>query len=163
MRVNITDERLQFLAHTFGCAVGTLPFTYLGLPLGTSKPSVQDISPTVDQIERCLNAIAHFLDYGGRLTFVNSVLSSLPLHYLCSLKLYKSIIKTFDRSRRHCLFSKEEGSTSVNALATWPLVCRPKKHGGLGVLKMEIHNKGLLMKKLHKFFSKEDVPWVTRV
>jgi hypothetical protein len=51
MPVNITDERLQFLAHTFGCAVGTLPFTYLGLPLGTSKPSVQDLSPIVDQIE----------------------------------------------------------------------------------------------------------------
>jgi hypothetical protein len=69
----------------------------------------------------------------------------------------------FDRSCWHCLWAKEEGSTSVNALAAWSLVCRPKKHGGLGVLNMEIHNKGLLMKQLHKFFSKEDVPWVSLV
>jgi hypothetical protein len=129
--VNVSSELLQFLATTFGCAVGSLPFTYLGLPLGTSKPTVQDLTPIVDQIERRLNASARFLDYGGRLTLVNSVLSSLPLHFLCSLKVQKTILKIFDRSRRHCLWAKEDDSTSVNALAAWSMVCRPKRQGGL--------------------------------
>lgn len=31
--INITEERTNFLAQDFGCPVGSLPFTYLGLPL----------------------------------------------------------------------------------------------------------------------------------
>jgi hypothetical protein len=49
--INVDENQLQLLANTFGCAVGYLPFTYLGLPLGTSRPSIQDLSPIVDHIE----------------------------------------------------------------------------------------------------------------
>jgi hypothetical protein len=55
-------------------------------------------------MERRLNASARFLDYGERLQLVNSVLSSLPNHYLSSLKVHKTIIKIADRSRRDCLY-----------------------------------------------------------
>ena len=160
MPVNIDAARLADLAATFGCAVGSLPFTYLGLPLGTSRPSVQDLSPIVDQVERRLNASVRFLDYGSRLTFVNSVLSSLPIHFLLTLKIPKSILKLFDRSRRHGLWAKEEDSSSVHSLAAWSLVCRPKKYGGLGIINLELQNKALLLKHLHKFFNKENIPWV---
>jgi hypothetical protein len=88
-------------------------FAYLGLPLGTTRPSVQDLTPILDQIERRLNASARFLDYGGRLQLVNSVLSSLPNHYLSSLKVHKTIIKIADLSRRLCLWAKEEGSSII--------------------------------------------------
>jgi hypothetical protein len=40
------------------------------------------------------------------------------------------------------------------------LVTRPKKKGGLGVLKLRVQNNALLMKNLHKFFSKSNLPWV---
>jgi hypothetical protein len=163
MPVNVDDQQLEMLANVFGCAVGTLPFTYLGLPLGTTRPTVQDLSPIVDQIERRLNASARFLDYGGRLQLVNSVLSSLPNHYLCSLKVHKTILKIADRSRRHCLWAKEEDSSSVNSLAAWSLVCKPKRAGGLGIINFELQNKALLLKQLHKFYCKADIPWVQLV
>jgi hypothetical protein len=117
----------------------------------------------VDQIERRLNASARFLDYGGRLQLVNSVLSTLPNHYLGSLKIHKSIIKIADRSRRHCLWAKEDGAASVQSLAAWDLVCRPKRRGGLGIINFEIQNTALLLKQLHKFYRKADVPWVNLV
>jgi hypothetical protein len=31
--INISEERFDILAQTFGCSKGSLPFTYLGLPL----------------------------------------------------------------------------------------------------------------------------------
>lgn len=31
--INITEQRCTFLSQTFGCSIGQLPFTYLGLPL----------------------------------------------------------------------------------------------------------------------------------
>ena len=107
-----------------------------------------------------MNACARFLDYGGRLTFVQSVLSSHPIHFLCSLKLPKGFIKKFDRARRHCLWAKEEGSGPPHSLAAWHMVCRPKMNGGMGVINLEIQNKALLMKHLHKFYCHADIPWV---
>jgi hypothetical protein len=45
--VNILEERIDSLAAYFGCAVGKLPFTYLGLPLGVTKPTIQDLSERI--------------------------------------------------------------------------------------------------------------------
>jgi hypothetical protein len=127
------------------------------------RPIVQDLTAIVDQVKQCINAIAGFLDYGGRLQLVNSVLSTLPNHYLCSLKVHKIVFKIVDQARRHCLWAKEEDSSSVNSLATWSLVCRPKNHGGLGIINFEVQNTALLLKQLHKFYCKMDLPWVKLV
>jgi hypothetical protein len=80
------------LANTFGCKVGSMPFTYLGLPLGTTKPSLLDFTPLLSKIERRLSGTSKFLSYHGRLTLVNSVFSALPTFYMCSLKLPPQVI-----------------------------------------------------------------------
>jgi hypothetical protein len=73
------------------------------------------------------------------------------------------IINICNRAQCHCLWVKEEDSSSCNALAAWTLVARPKCHGGLGVLNLELQNKALLLKQLHKFYEKADTPWVKLV
>jgi hypothetical protein len=40
--INILDDKLQHLKSTFHCQAGSLPFTYLGLPLCTSQTTAQD-------------------------------------------------------------------------------------------------------------------------
>jgi len=40
--INISAERFEILANTFGCSKGSLPFTYLGLPLSLTRPTVAD-------------------------------------------------------------------------------------------------------------------------
>jgi hypothetical protein len=35
-----------------------------------------------------------------------------------------------------------------------------KSSGGLGVINLELQNKALLMKNLHKFYNRADIPWV---
>jgi hypothetical protein len=55
------------LANVFGCIVGSFPFTYLGLPLGLTKPQVKDYAPLKCRVERRLSASAQFLSYDGRL------------------------------------------------------------------------------------------------
>jgi hypothetical protein len=54
--INVNDGTVQALASSIGCVVGKIPFTYLGLPLGTTKPSVQDLMPMVCRIERKVSA-----------------------------------------------------------------------------------------------------------
>jgi hypothetical protein len=97
MPVNVDDQTLLNLANTFGCVVDSLPFNFLGLPLGTIRPTIQDLNRIVDQMERRLNNSARFLNFGGRLQLVNSMLSTLSSLF-CSLEVYKTIIKIADRS-----------------------------------------------------------------
>lgn len=50
--INISPETTVHLANTFGCKVEAMPFTYLGLPFGTTRPTIQDFSPLTCRIER---------------------------------------------------------------------------------------------------------------
>lgn len=84
--INISKERLDHLARTFGCSKGSLPFTYLGLPLGLTKPKIQDFLPLVNKCERRLGGISSMLNQAGRLQITNAVLSALPTYCkLCNL------------------------------------------------------------------------------
>jgi hypothetical protein len=35
--INVPEDRFHLLATSFGCSKGSLPFTYLGLPLSITK------------------------------------------------------------------------------------------------------------------------------
>ena len=35
--INVHPDKLAVLASTFGCAIGSMPFTYMGLPMGTTN------------------------------------------------------------------------------------------------------------------------------
>jgi hypothetical protein len=65
--INISVEKTKHLAATFGCSVGSLPFTYLGLPLGLTKPKVEDFLPLVTRCERRLVSTSLFLSQAGKL------------------------------------------------------------------------------------------------
>ena len=70
--INLDPDRTQFLAQTFGCSIGSLPFSYLGLPLDISKPKVADFLPLVSRCERRLNATSALLSQAGRLEITNA-------------------------------------------------------------------------------------------
>ena len=91
--INIDEARLSQLASAFGCQMGKLPFTYLGLPVGTTRPKMVDFLPLVDCMERRLTASSCFLTQGGNLQLLNSVISSMPIYLLCSLQVPNGIIK----------------------------------------------------------------------
>jgi hypothetical protein len=45
-------------------------------------------------------------------------------------------------------------------LAAWKMVTRRKSKGGMGVINLRLQNEILLLKNLHKFYCREDLPWV---
>jgi hypothetical protein len=82
--INIDSAQALELAEAFGCLVGSFPFTYLGLPMGLTKPQVKDYAPLICRIERRLSASSQFFSYAGRLQLINSVYALSPdiLHVL---------------------------------------------------------------------------------
>lgn len=83
--INVTPERMEILAATFNCQIGTMPFTYLGLPLGLAKSTASDFFPIVQRIECRLLVVLQFVTQAGKLEMVNTVLSSLPTFYASTL------------------------------------------------------------------------------
>jgi hypothetical protein len=157
--VNVDDHTLNTLASAFGCQKAALPFTYLGLPLGTSKPKIQDLTPIVTRLERKLTSISCFLSQGARLQLVDSALSSMSTFFLCSLDIPPGILKQLDRILRQCLW-RDNIDTPKQSLAAWEMLCKPKDKGGVGIVNFSKHNEALLLKHLDKFYNKADIPWV---
>ena len=47
--------------------------------------------------------------------------------------------------------------------SAWDLICRPKNKGGLGILNLGVQNMALLLKHLHNFLNRRDLPWVSLI
>jgi hypothetical protein len=105
---SLSQGRLDHLAATFNCGAGSLPFTYLGLPLSINKPSVQDCLPPMVRVEKRLRSISLFLTQGGKLEMVNLVLSSMTTFYMCSIKVPIKIFNKIDKYRRYYLWRGDD-------------------------------------------------------
>ena len=57
--INIQEERAQIFAGTLNCQMGHFPFTYLGLPLGLHKTTVQQCLPLVNRLQKDWMALPH--------------------------------------------------------------------------------------------------------
>ena len=45
--INVMDQKMEILANTFHCKIGSMSFTYLGLPLGLKKPNLGAFLPLI--------------------------------------------------------------------------------------------------------------------
>ena len=91
--INIDHRRACELAGVFGCSVGSMPFTYLGLPMGTTRPSVLDLMPLVHAVERKTSTALSLMSSGAKLTLVNSVVTSKLIYAMCTIKLRPKVIE----------------------------------------------------------------------
>jgi hypothetical protein len=110
--INLNVSKAQSIADLFGWTIGLMPFTYLGLPLGTTKPSIQSL----------------MMSYSGRVIVVNYLLTSLDTFTMCSIQINPNILEHVEKIRRHCLWNKKtEDGEKCNSLAAWDMVCVLKK------------------------------------
>jgi len=144
--VNVPTNKLNALAAAFECQVGSMPFTYLGLPMGTTKSRFEDLTPLMDRVERRLVSCSSFLSYSGCLQTVNSSISPIITYAMCSIKLLVGVIENIDRARKQCLWRGNVEKKRGGNLAAWSMVQKPKSKGGLGVINLRLQNDALLMK-----------------
>ena len=76
-------ENLNVLACVLCCRVGSLPMTYLSMPLGAHCKDSSIWNPIIEKMERRLSSWKRlYLSKGGRLTLLKNTLSSLPTYFL---------------------------------------------------------------------------------
>jgi hypothetical protein len=121
---------------------------------------VGEFFPLVSKIERRMMGLSKLLSYQGRLILVNSVLSTLPIFYMCALKIPISILDQVDKYRKHDLWNRGDVNRRGGCLVAWGNATRPKNQGGLKIINLRAHKTALLLKHLHKFYNKANIPWV---
>ena len=162
--LNTAPEKAIDLANVLGCQVGSLPFTYLGLPLGITKLRIVDFAPLINKMERRLTATSTFLAFSGKVELTKAVLSALPTYTVCTLKLPLGVVNNLDRARGDCLWrGSGVNDKKKKTLVALKKTCRPRNKGGLGVLNLRNHNNALLLKHLDKFYNKKNIPWVNLI
>uniref|UniRef100_A0A803P465 Reverse transcriptase domain-containing protein n=1 Tax=Cannabis sativa TaxID=3483 RepID=A0A803P465_CANSA len=153
------EEIVSRLARRIGCEVGSWPLQYLGMPLGGSPRKWSFWEPVMDKCAKRLDGWkCAFLSKGGRLTLIQSVLSSLPLYFLSLFKAPRSVTKALEKMMRDFLWEGSESSGGEHLVA-WDEVCRPRHEGGLGIGRLELRNKSLLMKWLWRFPLEQNSLW----
>ena len=76
-------EDVDRVAAVFGCKVGNLPTTYLGLPLRAPHNSCRVWDGVEERFKRKLATWKkQYLSKGGHLTLIKSTLSNLPIYFM---------------------------------------------------------------------------------
>jgi len=127
--INVSPAKMAILAGTLNCQIGSMPFTYLGIPLGLSKPKICHFLPLIQRIQNRLSCTSALLSQAGRLELVNSVFSALPTFLMCTLKIPVTTVKKIDSYRKHCLWRGNDVNSKKPALAAWSMITQTKKMG----------------------------------
>jgi len=79
----VSSEEQNMIANMLNCKVGSLPMTYLGLPISDSNLGVYSFEGIVEKMRKKLQPWkGKNLSSGGRLVLTNSSLSSLPIYMM---------------------------------------------------------------------------------
>lgn len=83
-RVKDVESRYKQL---FGCEVGSLPFTYLGIPIQHHKLTNKEWKIIEDRFEKKLSSWnGKLMSYGERFVLINTVLTSFTYVYVIILQ-----------------------------------------------------------------------------
>ena len=81
----------------FGCNPGSFPIRYLGIPIHFRKLSKSDWLKIQERFEKRLSSWkGKHLSTGGRLTLINSILSSLSMYMMSFFEIPKGVRKKLD-------------------------------------------------------------------
>jgi len=98
----------------FGCQVGKFPIRYLGIPIHFRRLSNNNWLKVQERFENRLSSWkGKNLSAGGRLTLINSVLSSLPMYMMSFFEIPKGVRKKLDYFRSLFLGSAMSRSENI--------------------------------------------------
>ena len=146
-------------AAVFGCKVGNLPTTYLGLPLGALHNSCRVWDGVEERFKRKLATWKkQYLSKGGRLTLIKSTLSNLPIYFMSLFVIPRKVRIRLEKIQREFLWGDVEGRRRIH-LVRWTAICKDKKYGGLGLRHLKDFNHALLRKWLWRFPLESESFW----
>jgi hypothetical protein len=126
---SISPTRLASIVDQLGFSVGSLPFTYLGVPIFRGKPKASYLQPIANKIKiKLANWKASLLSMAGRVQLVKAVIQSMLIHCLSVYSWSISILKEIERNIRNFIWSGDIEKRKLVTIA-WHRVCKPVEGG----------------------------------
>lgn len=124
MGVNVSADFLEMASNFLHWRVGSVPFMYLGLPVGANPRKLSTWEPVLDQIRLRLSTWGNkYISLGGRIVLLNSVINSIPIFYLSFLKMPAKVVKKVVGIQRRFLWSGVGGQKKI-CWVKWKTVCQ---------------------------------------
>ncbi|GAU45140.1 hypothetical protein TSUD_131390 [Trifolium subterraneum] len=132
MGVNVREDFMETTCNSLNCIRGSIPFKYLGLPVGANPHRMSTWEPLISSLHKKLNSWNHkHISFGG------SVKESHPNPKGVSMG-------GVNGGRKLCWIK-------------WRVVCQQKENGRLGVRGIKAVNLSLLMKWRWRLLNSEEV------
>ncbi|XP_026459894.1 uncharacterized protein LOC113360618 [Papaver somniferum] len=144
----VTEERRLIIAERLQMELSEFPDKYLGVILCHGRVKTAQVWGIAEMLQKQLAGwIGKLLAFSDRLILVKFVLCNIPIYNMSVYKWPKSMIKKCERIIRNFLWT---GDPYVKKLITvkWEEVNAPFVERGLGLRRLEVVNKALLLKLL---------------
>jgi ribonuclease HI len=107
---------------------------------------------------------ANKLNHAGRLQYIKSVLSSIPVYYMSVVLFSKTFIDKINTIIRRFWWAgvQEEQQTSPIAYRSWEDICKSTDQGGLGIRDIELINKSLIIQSAWNIATNKN-PFLTAI
>lgn len=108
--VSVDSQVVNSIVQTLGCSPATLPFTYLGMPIGLRMGRTEHWDSVVMKIkDRLFSWKLNSLSIGGRQTLIKSFLGSLPLYFLSVFRAPIAVVKKMESLRNNFFWANTRG------------------------------------------------------
>ncbi|RVW49018.1 Transposon TX1 uncharacterized 149 kDa protein [Vitis vinifera] len=98
-------ENAEVLASELGCKVGSLPSTYLELPLGAPHKSVVVWDGVEERMRKRLALWKRqFISKGGRITLIRNTLASMPIYLMSLMRIPRVVRLRLEKIQRDFLW-----------------------------------------------------------
>ena len=99
------------------------------------------------------------ISYAGRIVLIRSVLSTLHCYWARIFVIPLTVIKKIEAICRRFLWSGQENGEKM-ALVAWETICKPRKQGGLDIIRFYNWNLAAIAKYVWWISEKKDNLWV---
>ncbi|KAL4346749.1 hypothetical protein GQ457_17G015740 [Hibiscus cannabinus] len=157
--MNVDQSTLLEWANSIGFSTGSLPTDYLGLPLGVRQNLRSLWDPILQKLSSKLATWkSQLLSFGGRITLVKSVLSSLPIFFMSLFRMPAMVAKRITCMVSNFLWGGAVDQKRIHWVK-WSLLCQPVAKGGLGLTDFQLQNRCLLAKWIWRFSAENESLW----
>ncbi|PRQ24992.1 putative RNA-directed DNA polymerase [Rosa chinensis] len=140
------QRRKVFIQHVLGIREGSLPFTYLGVPIFKGCPKPSYFRAIADKVRCNLSSWkGKQLSQAARLQLISSVTQSQLLHSFQVYSWPRPLLLKVQQWTRNFFWSGDPLKKGL-ALIAWDTCCRPLDQGGLGLKNLFHFNRALLLK-----------------
>ncbi|GKE14816.1 putative RNA-directed DNA polymerase, eukaryota, reverse transcriptase zinc-binding domain protein, partial [Tanacetum coccineum] len=112
--IGVSYDEVSNMARNSRCVAGSFPFTYLGLPIGSTMNRISSWKTLIDWFQsRRSSWKASLLSIGGTLTLIKAVLGSLRIYYLSIFKASEIILKSLESLRAKFLWGGQDSKKLI--------------------------------------------------